>query len=183
VELVRVSVKCRICQLGVTVLDLVPSVSGTSRNITTDNYFTSIPQAMEMKSRKLTLVGTIQRNKACIPPRFLAKADEGTVQYAFDHANNFTLLSVSPKKNKRDGYLSTMRSEKKRDEDTGNEEINVFYNQEKGGVDSHDQMCSLYTTARKTSRWPMRLFYGIIDSAALNAFVIFTENVPSFGEH
>jgi len=26
-------------------------------------------------------------------------------------------------------------------------------------------------------------FYGIIDSAALNAFVIFTENVPSFGEH
>jgi len=29
----------------------------------------------------------------------------------------------------------------------------------------------------------MRLFYGIIDSSALNAFVIFTENVPSFGEH
>jgi len=29
----------------------------------------------------------------------------------------------------------------------------------------------------------MRLFYGIIDSAALTAFVIFTENVPKFGEH
>ena len=111
----EVSVKCRICQLGVTVLDLFPSVSGTSRNITTDNYFTSIPLAMELKSRKLTLVGTIQRNKACIPPSFLAKADEGTVQYAFDHANNFTLLSVAPKKNKRDGYLSTMRSGKKRE--------------------------------------------------------------------
>jgi len=36
--------------------------------------------------------------------------------------------------------------------------------------------------ARKTNRWPMRLFYGITDSAALNAFVIFTENVPNFGE-
>jgi hypothetical protein len=34
----------------------------------------------------------------------------------------------------------------------------VFYNQKKGGVVSHDQMCSLYTTARKTNRWPMRLF-------------------------
>jgi len=76
-----------------------------------------------------------------------------------------------------------MHSEKKRDEDTGKEEIDVFYNQEEGGVDSHDQMCSLYTTARKTNRWPMRLFYGIIDSSALNAFVIFTENVPNFGEH
>ena len=29
----------------------------------------------------------------------------------------------------------------------------------------------------------MRIFYGIIDSATLNAFVIFTENVPNFGEH
>jgi hypothetical protein len=29
----------------------------------------------------------------------------------------------------------------------------------------------------------MRLFYGMIDSAALNALVIFTENVPNFGEH
>jgi hypothetical protein len=56
-------------------------------------------------------------------------------------------------------------------------------NQEKGGVDSHGQMYSLYTTARKTNRWLMRLFYGIIDRAALNAFVIFTENVPNFGKH
>jgi hypothetical protein len=72
---------------------------------------------------------------------------------------------------------------KKDDEDTGKEEINVFYRQEKGAVDSHGQMCSWYTTARKTKRWPMRLFYGMIDSAALNAFVIFTENVPKFGAH
>ena len=95
------------------VLDLVSSVSGTNRNITTDNYYTSIPLAMELKSRKLTLVGTMKKNKACIPPTFLAKADEGTVQYAFDHANNFTLLSVAPKKNKRVVLLSTMHSEKK----------------------------------------------------------------------
>jgi len=63
------------------VMDLVPSVSGTSRNITTDNYYTSIPLAMELKSRKLTLVGTMKKNKACIQPSFLTKADEGTVQY------------------------------------------------------------------------------------------------------
>jgi len=94
----------------------------------------------------------MKKNKACIPPSFLAKADEGTVQYTFDHADNFTLLSVALKKNKRVVFLSTMHSEKKRDKDSGKEETDVFYNQEKGGVDSHDQMCSLYTTARKTNR-------------------------------
>jgi hypothetical protein len=29
----------------------------------------------------------------------------------------------------------------------------------------------------------MRLFYGMIDSAALNAFVMITENVPNFEEY
>jgi predicted MPP superfamily phosphohydrolase len=82
--------------------------------------------------------------------QLLAKADEGTVQYAFEHVNNFTLLSVVPKKNKRVVFLSTMHSEKKRVEDTGKEEINLLYNQEKGGVDSHDQICSLYATGRKS---------------------------------
>jgi len=53
--------------------------------------------------------------------------------------------------------------------------MDAFYNQEKDGVGSHDQMCSLYTTASKTNRWQMRLFHGIIDSAALKAFVIVTE--------
>jgi len=72
-----------------------------------------------------------------------------------------------------------MHSEKWIEEDTGKEEKDVFYNQENGGVDSHDQMCSLYTTARKTNRWPIRIFYGIIDSAALNAFVISPKMCPT----
>jgi len=95
------------------VLGLVSLVSGTGRNITTDNYYTSNPLAKELKSRKLTLVGTMKKNKACIPPSFLAKADEGTIQYTFDHAYNLTLLCVAPKKNKRVVSLSTMYSEKR----------------------------------------------------------------------
>ena len=67
------------------------------------------------------------------------------------------------------------------DEDAGKEEINAFYNHEKGGVYSHDQMRALYTTARKTNRLPMRVFYGMIDSFALNTCLIFTHILPAFG--
>ena len=68
-----------------------------------------------------------------------------------------------------------------KNENAGKEEINMLYNHEKGGAHSHDQMCALYTTARKTNRWPMRVFYGIIHSFALNAYLIFTHIVPALG--
>ena len=93
-----------------------------------------------------------------------------------------SLCSLLLQKETRVVFLSTMHAMPCHDEDAGKEEINVFYNHEKGGVDSHDQMCALYTAARKTNRWPMRIFYGMVDSSALNAYLIFTHNVPVFGE-
>ena len=163
------------------VLDLITPISGTNKNITTVNYYTSISLANELKSSQLTLVGTMKKNKRCIPSSFLTKADAGTCQYVFDDAKNFTLLSIAPKKNKRVVFLSTMHATRSQDSVSGKEEINVFYNHKKGGVDSYDQMCALYTIASKINCWPMRVFYGIVDSSALNAFVIFTHNTHGFG--
>ena len=87
------------------VLDLITPISGTNRNITANNYYTFISLANELKSSQLTLVGTMKKNKRCIPSSFLTKADAGTCQYALN-ANNFTLLSIAPKKNKRVVFLS-----------------------------------------------------------------------------
>ena len=75
-------------------------ISGTNRNITTDNYYTSISIAENAQANNLTLVSTIKKNKRCIPRDFLTKADPGTVQNTFDHAKDFTLLSTAPKGNK-----------------------------------------------------------------------------------
>ena len=116
------------------VLDLINPISGTNKNITTDNYCTSISLANELKSNQFTLVGTMKKNKRCIPSSFLTKADAGTYQYAFDYANNFTLLSIAPKKNKKVVFLSTMHATRSHDTVTGKEEINVFYNHEKGAL-------------------------------------------------
>ena len=121
------------------VLDLITPISETNRNITTDNYYTTISLANELKSSQLPLVGTTKKNKHCIPSSFLTKADAGICQYAFDHANNFTLLSIAPKKNKRVVFLSTMHATRSQDSVSAKEEINFFYNHEKGRIDSHDQ--------------------------------------------
>ena len=46
------------------VLRLIQPVEGTNRNITTDNWFTSIPLMETLqKEKKLTLVGTLKKKK------------------------------------------------------------------------------------------------------------------------
>jgi hypothetical protein len=52
------------------VCTLVQPISGQDRgwkNVTTDNFFTSVDLANQLKSKKLTLVGTVKQNKGEIP--------------------------------------------------------------------------------------------------------------------
>jgi len=69
--------------------------------------------------------------------------------------------------------LSSLHKNGKIDESTGKPEIVMFYNSTKDGTDTFDQLCKSYTTARITNRWPMRFFYGLLDQAGINAFILF----------
>lgn len=86
------------------------------------------------------------------------------------------------KKNKNVVLLSTMHLEDDTiDETTGEDskpEIITFYNMTKGGVDVVDKLCSTYSTARKTNRWPLVLLFRILDLAGINSYVVFQSNNP-----
>lgn len=66
---------------------LAESIRGSWRNITYDNWFTSVPLADEMiKDYQLTTIGTVRKNKREIPPSFLPnkKKEPLSSQFAFD---------------------------------------------------------------------------------------------------
>ena len=50
------------------VKDLVTPYKGTGRNITMDCYFTILRLAKSLLSWDLIIVGTLKKNKTCIPP-------------------------------------------------------------------------------------------------------------------
>lgn len=54
-------------------------------------------------------------------------------------------------------------------------EIITFYNC-KGAVDTMDKKTENYTVARKSCRWPLTVFYSILNIAGLNSQIIFQEN-------
>lgn len=48
-----------------------------------------------------------------------------------------------------------------------------YYNKTKVGVDVLDQMARRYSVKAPTGRWPVAVFYNILDLAAVNAHILF----------
>ncbi|KRY24828.1 hypothetical protein T01_10775 [Trichinella spiralis] len=49
-------------------------------------------------------------------------------------------------------------------------DIILHYNNTKSGVDNLDKMTSTYSCQRISARWPLVIFYNIIDVSAYNAY-------------
>lgn len=161
------------------VLDLVEQYKNTGRNITTDNFFTSVSLADTLRKWKLSIVGTLKKNKPYLPAEFKPSPRREVLSSIFGFGEKTTICSYVPKKNKSVVLLSTMHFDDKISNIKNKPEIILFYNETKGGVDTMDKMLGQYTTKRKTNRWPLALFYNILDVAALSAYIIYAENNPS----
>lgn len=48
-------------------------------------------------------------------------------------------------------------------------------NETKGGVDNLDKVTATYSCRRMTARWPLVIFFNIIDVSAYNAFVLWSD--------
>lgn len=55
---------------------------------------------------------------------------------------------------------------------TNKPEIIEYYNSTKGGIDALDEKCTIYSTNRRSRRWPLTLFYAMMNISMVNAFVI-----------
>lgn len=50
-----------------------------------------------------------------------------------------------------------------------------FYNSTKFGVDMTDQMARKYSVKSKSRRWPLQIFFNILDLAGINSWVLYKE--------
>lgn len=162
---------------------LTEPIVKTGRNVTADNWFTSIPLAEELLQKKLTLVGTLRKNKPQLPSELIDIKKRIVKSTVFAYNNQITALSYVPKKGKNVVLISTMHSNSNDiDVATGDEkkpEIISFYNATKEGVDTVDKMCGTYTVGRRCKRWPLVIFFRILDIAGINSQVIFASNNPN----
>lgn len=155
-------------------------LSGSGRNITGDNWFTSQALVIDLLiNHRLTYVGTVRKNKPQLPPSLVSVRNREVYSSKFVYQENLTFVSYIPKKGKNVLLFSSMHHDAAIDPETGEKkkpDIVTFYNGTKSGVDVVDKLCATYSVSRNTNRWPMALFYAMLNIAAINAYVIYKGN-------
>ena len=171
----KVGEKSEINQGENVVLKLTKELK-SGHNITTDNFFTSVPLAIKLlqRPRPLTLLGTIKSNRKWIPDwiKNHDKKDEYSSKFAF--STDVMLVSYIPKKNKSVVVLSSSDPNDKVAEDEKKKpSIILEYNLSKCGVDKLDEITKSLSVIRGTRRWTVNIFYNMLDMACYNSYICY----------
>ncbi|XP_070836495.1 large ribosomal subunit protein uL3 isoform X1 [Chaetodon trifascialis] len=161
------------------VLELVEGLQG--HTVTCDHFFTSYELGEELLRRKMAMVGTLRRSKPELPPELLEVRQRAILSSVFAFTATHTAVSYLPRRGRNVILLST----KHREPAISNEahrkpQIILDYNRNKGGVDNLDKIIGTYSCRRITHRWPLAVFYNMLDVSAYNAFVLWTHVDPQW---
>jgi hypothetical protein len=162
------------------VMELMKPYYWHGHNVTTDSFFTSLALAKDLHVKRTTLLGTVRWNRRELPKEvhtFQAemKRFESKLLEEESHTATMTLYKSKPRKavilfSSQHRVCHVDETHKKRLPETI-----ASYNGTKHGVDICDQMTRLYTTKAQTRRWPMHVFYNLLDIGGINAWRLYTQ--------
>lgn len=158
------------------VLKLMKPYFGGGYNVTTDNFFTGLDLAVALKEKKITLVGTANKKRRWVPETAKLKNPKLPLYESniYLGPNQTTLTLYQGKRNKSVSILSSLHKSVKITKSAKKKPETIqFYNQTKYGVDVADQMAKKYSTKASSRRWPVQIFYNILDLAGINAWIIY----------
>uniref|UniRef100_A0A3B5KW04 PiggyBac transposable element-derived protein domain-containing protein n=1 Tax=Xiphophorus couchianus TaxID=32473 RepID=A0A3B5KW04_9TELE len=143
------------------VMRLMEPFMDKGRTVTTDNFFTSLSLAQRLRSRKTTILGSVNKRSREIPQsaRQMDRTEFTTQVFSTSDA---TLTVYVPKRKKVVYILSSMHSVVETEDTTRRKTIKQ-YNKAKCGVDVMDKMVREYSVRAGTQRWPVAVFYNMID--------------------
>ncbi|XP_026164326.1 piggyBac transposable element-derived protein 4-like [Mastacembelus armatus] len=156
------------------VLDMAEGLNGHS--ITCDHFFTLYALDEELLKRKVTMLGTVRKNKSELPSELLVMKNRKVTSSMFVFTDKATVVSYCPKKGKKVLLMSTMHKDAVLStREDRKPQMFLDYNKTRGRGDYLDKVTATYSCRRMTARWPLVIFFNIIDVSTYSAFVIWSE--------
>ena len=154
------------------VLDLAEDIDNSCRNFTCDNFFTSLSLVRKLLHKNLSLIGTMRKSNPELPTELTVAKGRNVKSTVFNFQLDTMIASYCPKTNRVVNMLSSMHSQPEI-ESTSDQKprINLFHNKTNGGVGTLDRMLRSCFIKRMTRRWPLVLFFNMIDVSTINAFM------------
>ena len=127
----------------------------------------------------MTLVGTIRDNRTNAKQFISDMLNKKVSRYSSQILRNkldTTLTLYKAKPNKIVSILSSHHATVSiSNESKKKPETVLFYSHSKCGVDSVSQMVKHFSTKSASRRWPLAVFYNLLDMAAINAWILYRE--------
>lgn len=163
-----------------TVLSLTSFYNSSGRSVFIDRYFTSHSLCVKLLQNGLTMIGTVMSNRRDVPKPLKTVKDRemySTIE-VWDSEHRIMLISYVPKKGRNVLLMTSAHSSAEIQNARDDKKPLVIheYNQGKGGVDLLDSCIDDFSTKRKTNRYPLLIFFNILDICVFNAFLIAKES-------
>ena len=182
------------------VYNLTRSLSGKNYMVFMDNFFSSIDLFLKLFEEQIFCCGTVRENRKGFPPALkgVKLVNQGDSKFArFQNlvctvwkdkakSKNVALLSTQFNPNQ---FEKVERRKKNPGRNSGFTKIMIdkpkaisHYNKHMGGVDIHDQAHRYYNVTLKSVKWWKYLFFFFFDACIINSYVLYKENLDSYGE-
>ncbi|XP_029007165.1 piggyBac transposable element-derived protein 3-like [Betta splendens] len=155
------------------VMRLMEPFLDKGRNVTTDSCFTSLSLAQRLLRRKTTILGAVDENHREIP-QSAKQTDRKRLTTQVFSTTGAALTAYACTRRTSVHVLSSMHSVVHTENAPKRKPNTVaLYSSTRCGADAMEQMLRNYSVRAATRRWPVAVFYYMIDMAALNAHALY----------
>ena len=114
----------------------------------------------------------IRKQRREVPAVLRQKMAQHQSAFVYDHVNKITLASYAPTRNRIVLSLSSSHERGTIGEDElRRPDMILDYNRGKGGVDQMDENVEEFSCVGKTARWPLFVFFNMLNVACNNAYL------------
>ena len=174
--------------LGAQVVQkLCSTLNGSSTHVAFDNFFSSFELLETLYSHRVYSTATVRSNRKDLPViarektvlkkgEFDWRCKQNTSYVRWRDTKDVHVISTA--------FIPTENRCVRRTQKDGSAlqvpcpEAIVQYTNRMGGVDRFDEKRGRYSVSRRCTRWWMRIFYFLIDSCIVNAFILFSSVHP-----
>lgn len=146
-----------------SVSELCSHLFQQGKKITIEGLLVDCELAKNLLEQNTFIVGAMQKSDDSIPLRMLREAKRKFGPCLFGFYKNVAICSNNSRK-KSKILLSTVHTNK--------QDIIRDYKSAKNSVSVLNERLKMYSVKRKTNRWPMIVFFKLLDIACNNAFIV-----------